>query len=139
VFVDTSAWFAIQVRDDACHEDARLVLPAIMDACHSLITSNLIVGETYTLLRLSKGYRAAKRFLDTLGRSGKLERLFITEHLERQAYEILHRYADHPFSFVDATSFALMRQQHIPHAFTFDSHFATAGFLRIPGDVRIAP
>ena len=138
VFVDTSAWFAIQVTDDACHKAARLVLPAVVNACRSLVTSNLIVGETYTLLRLSRGYRAAKRFLDTLTQSGKLERLFISEHLERQAYETLHRYADHPFSFVDATSFALMRQQRIQHAFTFDSHFATAGFLRIPGDVEIS-
>ncbi len=138
VFVDTSAWFAIQVTDDACHEAARLVLPAVVNACRSLVTSNLIIGETYTLLRLSRGYRAAKRFLDTLTQSGKLERLFISEHLERQAYETLHRYADHPFSFVDATSFALMRQQRIQHAFTFDSHFATAGFLRIPGDVEIS-
>jgi predicted nucleic acid-binding protein len=138
VFVDTSAWFAIQVTDDACHEAARLVLPAVVNACRSLVTSNLIVGETYTLLRLSRGYRAAKRFLDTLTQSGKLERLFISEHLERQAYETLHRYADHPFSFVDGTSFALMRQQRIQHAFTFDSHFATAGFLRIPGDVEIS-
>jgi predicted nucleic acid-binding protein len=138
VFVDTSAWFAIQVTDDACHEAARLVLPAVVNACRSLVTSNLIVGETYTLLRLSRGYRAAKRFLDRLTQSGKLERLFISEHLERQAYETLHRYADHPFSFVDATSFALMRQQRIQHAFTFDPHFATAGFLRIPGDVEIS-
>jgi hypothetical protein len=29
-----------------------------------------------------------------------------------------------------------MRQQRIRHAFAFDAHFATAGFLRIPMDVR---
>ncbi len=67
-----------------------------------------------------------------------MERLFITEHLERKAYEILERYADHPFSFVDATSFALMRQQRMQHAFTFDTHFVTAGFLRIPQDINLA-
>lgn len=139
VFVDTGAWFAIQATDDTHHEAARRTLPAIVQASQSLVTSNLIVGETYTLLRLSKGYREAKRFLDTLSQSTRLERVFITESLEQQAYEILHRYSDHPFSFVDATSFALMRQQRIRHAFAFDSHFATAGFLRIPGDVRLSP
>jgi uncharacterized protein len=45
-------------------------------------------------------------------------------------------FADHPFSLVDATSFAVMRQQRIQHAFAFDAHFATAGFLRLPQDVR---
>jgi predicted nucleic acid-binding protein len=138
VFVDTGAWFAIQATDDAHHALARTTLPEVLQASQSLVTSNMIVGETYTLLRLSKGYREAKRFLDTLAQSTKLERVFVTESLERHAYEILHRYADHPFSFVDATSFALMRQQHIRHAFAFDSHFATAGFLRIPLDVRLS-
>jgi predicted nucleic acid-binding protein len=139
VFVDTGAWFAIQATDDTHHEVARRTLPILVQVAESLVTSNLIVGETYTLLRLSKGYREAKRFLDTLAQSTKLERMPITENLERHAYEILHRYADHPFSFVDATSFALMRQQRIRHAFAFDSHFATAGFLRVPTDVGIPP
>lgn len=138
VYVDTGAWFAIQVTDDRHHAAACQALDAVLEVCQSLVTSNLVVGETYTLLRLSRGYREAKRFLDTLTQSEKLQRLFITENLERQAYEILHRYADHPFSFVDAASFALMRQQRIRHALAFDSHFATAGFLRIPGDLRVS-
>lgn len=136
VFVDTGAWFAIQATDDAHHALARTTLPDILHASQSLVTSNLIVGETYTLLRLSKGYREAKRFLDRLAQSAKLERVFISESVERHAYDILHHYANHPFSYVDATSFALMRQQRIRHAFAFDAHFATAGFLRIPMDVR---
>ena len=73
------------------------------------MTSNLVIGETYTLLRVSKGYREAKQFLDLLAQSRRVDRLFITEPLERQAYDILDRLADHPFSFVDATSFAVMR------------------------------
>jgi hypothetical protein len=137
VFVDTGAWFAVQVTDDAEHERARTALPLLVDRCRSLVTSNAVVGETYTLLRLTKGYREAKRFLDKTAHSGKLERLFVTEAIERQAYELLERFSDHPFSFVDATSFALMRQQRIRHAFAFDAHFATAGFLRIPGDVDV--
>ena len=90
-------------------------------------------------MRLTKGYQEAKRFLDKLAQSQKLDRLFITESLERQAYEIFYRYADHPFSFVDSTSFALMRQQRIRYAFAFDSHFATARFLRIPVAFQFSP
>lgn len=32
-----------------------------------------------------------------------------------------------------------MRQQRIQHAFAFDVHFRTAGFSRIPMDVRLTP
>ena len=137
VFVDTGAWFAIQVSDDAHHSAARRVLPVILERCRSLVTSNLVIGETYTLLRITKGYREAKRFLDTLAHSKKLERVYVTEHLEQQAYGILGQYSEHAFSFVDATSFALMRQAKMRHAFAFDTHFRTAGFPTIPGDIRI--
>ena len=139
VFVDTGAWFAIQATDDAHHAEARQVLPALIESSRSLVTSNLVVGETYTLLRLTKGYREARRFLEKLAQSQKVERLFLTQHVERQAYEILHRYSDHPFSYVDATSFAFMRQRRIRHAFAFDVHFPTAGFLRIPVDLQLPP
>jgi predicted nucleic acid-binding protein len=135
VFVDTGAWYALQVTDDAHHAAAQAALHSLLAVGALLATSNLIIGETYTLLRTVKGYREAKRFLDALGRSRKMERLFVTEHLERKAYEILEQYADHPLSFVDATSFAVMRQQRIPCAFAFDAHFVTASFLRIPQDV----
>lgn len=132
VFVDTGAWYAVQITDDRHHAAAQAVLRELVESDVQIVTSNLVIGETYTLLRTAKGYREAKRFLDTLGQSRKLERFAITEFLERKAYEILAQYTDHPFSFVDATSFALMRQQRIQHAFAFDAHFVTAGFLRIP-------
>ena len=50
VFVDTGAWFALQVTDDAEHEGARESLPMLLDRSRSLVTSSAVVGETYTLL-----------------------------------------------------------------------------------------
>ena len=47
-FVDSRAWFAIQVSDDAHHGAARQVFPVILERCRSLVTSNLVIGETYT-------------------------------------------------------------------------------------------
>lgn len=138
VFVDTGAWYAVQVTDDMHHASARTALHSLSETGTLLVTSNLVIGETYTLLRTAKGYREAKRFLDALAHSRKVERLFVLEHIDRKAYEILGQYADHPFSFVDATSFALMRQQRIRHAFAFDAHFVTAGFLRIPQDISLS-
>lgn len=137
VFVDTGAWFAVQVTDDSHHAVARGTFTRLLAAGQTLVVSNLVVGETYTLLRVSRGYREARRFLDMVAQSRRIERLFITEQVEREAYAFLERFADHPFSFVDGTSFALMRQQRIEHAFAFDVHFATAGFLCIPQDVRV--
>jgi len=137
VFVDTGGWVALQDASDRHHRSAVAALPAILLSCKSLVTSNQVIGETYTYLRTMVGYAAARRFLGAVAATAKLERFFVTEGLEREAYQILHRYAEHPFSYVDATSFALMRQERLRYAFAFDAHFATAGFMRIPVDLRL--
>ena|ERR687887_5743 len=137
ILVDTGAWFAAQVVGDARHEAAAGALRALIALPIVLVTTNHVVGETYTLLRVTRGYNACRRFLESLDETTRLERLFVGQDLERRAFAILDRYRDHDFSFVDATSFALMRTERIRHAFAFDSRFATAGFLRVPADVSI--
>jgi len=103
----------------------------------TLVTSNHVVGETYTLLRIVRGYREAANFLDVIENTSRLERVFVTAELENRAFLLLHRYGEHDFSFVDATSFAVMKAHRMHHAFAFDAHFATTGFVRIPGDLPI--
>jgi predicted nucleic acid-binding protein len=60
--------------------------------------------------------------------------LHVDEVVTRAAYELLRRHDDQAFSYADATSFVVMKRRRIRHAFAFDAHFATAGFVRIPLD-----
>jgi uncharacterized protein len=137
VFVDSGAWFAALVAGDAHHQEATKALRGLLALPTVLVTTNHVVGETYTLLRVTRGYDACRRFLESLDQTRRLERIFVGQDLERRAFAILDRYRDHDFSFVDATSFAFMRAERIRHAFAFDSHFTAAGFLRVPADVGI--
>jgi predicted nucleic acid-binding protein len=137
IFVDTGAWFAAQVVGDAHYEAAAIALRSLIALPTVLVTTNHVIGETYTLLRVTRGYDACRRFLESLDRTSRVERIFISPDLERRAFAILDRYQNHDFSFVDATSFALMRAERIRHAFAFDSHFAAAGFVRVPVDTEI--
>ncbi|MGH7786195.1 MAG: type II toxin-antitoxin system VapC family toxin [Candidatus Binatia bacterium] len=138
VFVDTGAWYALQVSDDEWHKAAVATLSGLAASRHPLVTTNQVVGETYTLLRMTCGHAAAVTFLDRLGESRRIERLFVGREMEARAYGVLRQYADQDFSFVDATSFAAMRSERIRHAFALDQHFATAGFTRIPIDLPVA-
>ena len=137
IFVDTGAWYALQVRDDEWHEAAVATLNGLVTSRHALVTTNQIVGETYTLLRVTCGHAAAVVFLDRLEESRRIERIFVSTELEGRAYRLLRTYADQDFSFVDATSFAVMRSERIRHAFALDQHFATAGFTRVPVDLPV--
>jgi uncharacterized protein len=134
VFIDTGAFFALQVQDDAHYEEACEALPLIISRGSSLITSNFIVAETFTLLRVSKGFREAHRFLEYLGKSPRLRIVYSDPTIEEEACAILSKFADHPLSYADGVSFAIMNRLRITHAFAFDIHFRIAGFHRMPLD-----
>ena len=131
IFVDTGAWIALAVEDDAHHEEAVQAYPDLLRK-YRLLTTNLVVAETYILLRREAGHQAAIEFLERLAASPRIRKIYSTPELEREAEEILRRYRDQDFSYTDAVSFALMQQEGIREAFAFDAHFHTMGFLLIP-------
>ena len=137
VFVDTGAWASIQIVDDAHHREAARTLRELLEHRAILITTNHVVGEAYTLLRVVRGYQAAAAFLRCIEATTRLERIFVPEEIEARAFALLAQFQDHDFSFVDATSFAVMRSRRIRYAFAFDSHFPTAGFPRLSLDMPV--
>ena len=58
----------------------------------------------------------------------------VSEALEREALAWLRRHDERDYSFVDATSFALMRSLRINEALAFDGDFTAAGFVELRAD-----
>jgi predicted nucleic acid-binding protein len=56
---------------------------------------------------------------------------FVSNELEAESWAWLRRHDERAYSFVDATSFALMRRLRIREAFAFDGDFAAAGFVEL--------
>lgn len=52
----------------------------------------------------------------------------VNEVLEHEALQWLRRHDERAYSFVDATSFAVMRSLGIHEALAFDGDFSAAGF-----------
>ena len=96
------------------------------------LTTNHIRGETWTLLRHRTDHRTARNFVEDITRSPRTRIVFVTEDAEDEALRWLLRHDERPYSFVDATSFAVMRQLRIDEAMTFDSDFTAAGFRILP-------
>ena len=132
VFVDSSAWYPLAVASHPDHAPlARSLRDAVHDGC-TVVTTNLIVAETYALLLRRAGREAAMRFLGEV-RSGPIVVVDSTEELERAAADDwLATYDDQPFSLCDAVSFTVMRDRGITEALALDHHFEVAGFLRAP-------
>jgi predicted nucleic acid-binding protein len=137
IFVDTGAWYALQVTDDQFHQAAAAAFPKILAQYDALVTSNHVVGETYTLLRTTKGFREAWRFLEAMEESPRVEVRFTSAELEQEACALLREFQEVPLSFVDAVSLCVMRREQIAQTFAFDPHFARAGIRCLPLDLSL--
>lgn len=131
VFVDTSAWFALLDADDHDHAAALRRFRRATNQQRPLVSTNHVLGETYTLTRRRLGNRAALAFLQQTRGDPLVQRVFVPETWEEEAQWLLARYDDQPFSYVDATSFVAMRQLRIQEALTFDRDFLVAGFVLV--------
>jgi uncharacterized protein len=132
IFVDTGAWVALADKDDFHHKQAVSLFPSLLKTKRSLVTSNLVIAETYIILLKELGHRAAMSFLERLKASPRIKKVYSDENIEEEAEGILRKYSDQDFSYADVVSFVMMRRHRIKTAFCFDSHFSTFSFIVIP-------
>lgn len=131
IFVDASAWIALANERDNWHNQAVKVYPRLFHDYQNLVTTNLVVAESQIAMRQQIGFVRTMGFLLKLRTSTRVLRVLSTEELELQAENILQQYDDQLFSYVDAVSFALMKQRRITDVFTYDEHFRAMGFRMI--------
>jgi predicted nucleic acid-binding protein len=129
IFVDTSFWVALRNREDQ-HHAAAVALLSGHERDH-LLTTNHVRGETWTYLRRRAGHASATSFLDAVDASPRLQVSYVGEALEVQALRWLRRHDEREYSFVDATSFVVMRTGRMREALAFDGDFSAAGFIEL--------
>ena len=133
VFVDTSAFVALRNESEAEHAPARQALSDLIEEGAKLFTSNYVFAETYTALLVRVGREEAIEWGRRFRASGAIELVRLEEDVEGDAWEILERHGDKRWSYVDATSFALIEREGGGEAFSFDAHFAQRGLRVHPG------
>lgn len=128
VFVDTSAFFAHVVAEDAHHAEARALFERADRESWTLITTNAVVWETYTLLRVRarNGRELALGFLEDI-QDGLCDIERVRPLDEARAIDLLRQYADKRYSFCDALSFVVMEQLGVTDAVAFDDDFKSFG------------
>lgn len=132
-FTDTSWWYALMADRDQRHEAATRLLRSIA-AGEQLLTTNLVLGEAWTLFRARASHTSAVGFrdrIDAFVRASLLVAHRVTEDQEAAAWEWLRRHDERAYSFVDATSFQVMRDRRLREALAFDGDFAAAGFVEL--------
>ena len=133
IFVDTGAFVARYVERDQHHREARQGWIELASSNEACVTSNFVLDETLTLLGRRAGYEFAAQRGVALMSSKVLTILRPGAEDEWRALELFGKYGNQRVSFTDCVSFVLMRRAAVARAFTFDRHFAIAGFEVWPG------
>jgi predicted nucleic acid-binding protein len=135
IFIDTSAWDAIEDSGDQNHEIALAFKDDLPSNCR-LVTTDYVLDETYTLLLFNVGYErtiAFRRDTSELLQAGILEVAHVTSSLCDEAWDIFKRFnVDKKWSFTDCVSYVVMKRFDIETVFAFDHHFEQMGFNRKP-------
>ena len=91
IFIDTSAWVALENKKDIHYKEAIAFKDEIKNKRYRLYTSNFVLDETYTLLLANVGYEktieSAKR-IRVLRNKGLLHVIQVTEDIENSAWLI---------------------------------------------------
>jgi predicted nucleic acid-binding protein len=131
VFIDTSAFVALRNASDPNHDLARRARDRLGADGTSLFTSNLIFAETYMAILVRVGRPSAIAWGRGMRTTTAIDLLRVDADVEAAAWEILEAHDDKAWSYVDATSFALMELEGTRHAFAFDRHFEQRGLTLI--------
>ena len=133
IFVDTGAWVALSDKSDKEHIRSLEVLTEISKGRYGrMVTSDYVLDETYTLLRMRGGIHTARRFHDMMTKSSNLQLLWVSEHDFNLAVETMLTHEDKRWSLTDCTSFGIMQELGIRNAFALDNNFRERGFLTYP-------
>jgi predicted nucleic acid-binding protein len=128
LFVDTSAWLALNYKNDQYHDEAVSKITKVRQQKIQLVTSEYVFDESITIIRYRISHRAAVAFGDALISSNVASIEDIADEERLKAWVLFKKYRDKDLSFTDCTSFALMVKLKLQKAFSFDDHFKQVGF-----------
>ena len=135
LFVDTWGWCAsVNPKDKQYHKTKQIIEKSYESGNH-LITTNFVLDEAYTLIRLRVNHRVSVNLHQTIAQlvvDDLLDIIHITPEIEQSAWRIFERYSDKDFSFTDCTSFVIMQLLEIRNVLTEDHHFEQMGFQMSP-------
>lgn len=128
IFVDTGAWFAAFVPNDPDYPAANQWLDANNE---SLITTDYVIDELFTLLKVRGEYARAEQLGGVLLREDIAKIHWVTPDDVLAAWDVFQRFRDKAWSFTDCVSRSVMERLKIETAFAFDEHFRQFGTVRV--------
>lgn len=129
IFVDTSGFYGLLIKEDDRHEVAQRILREARRRKRGFVTTDHVLDETATLLKARGFAHRVGAFFESIqtSRVCRVEWTDPDRFQEAQAFFVKHE--DQAWSFTDCVSFCTMKSLRLRDALTKDAHFDEAGFV----------
>lgn len=120
ILIDTGVFYAFYNKADIHHIDSICLLTHIFEGRYGYpYTVDLVLSETYTLLRYRIGFNTAISFLKILDKAG-LKIIFLDIDSCTGTIDMLEKYYDRRLSFTDAFLIYILRNYKIDYIASYD-------------------
>ena len=117
---------------DPSHGPACEARDTALEAGALLVTTDYVMDETLTLIRIRLGLPAAKAWWEQVEGSSRVRWEWVGMERAEKARKAFFRFRDKSYSFTDCTSFVVMQELRFKEALTTDRHFRQIGFQVLP-------
>lgn len=128
VFLDTSALYAYINASDPDHKKVRNFLDGFKSR---VVITNYIFDEIVTLVLARLGHDRAVFVGNILNKSPQVDRVWVSEGDEKNAWNLFVSRKDKGYSFTDCISFVVMKRLKISKCLALDGHFKQEGFEEV--------
>ena len=129
VFIDTSGFFALLSAADPAHARAREQMALLASARRRAVTTDHVLDETFTLLKVRGLAQRCVAFEQMIRASRSLRVSWTEPAVFSTATALFLKRLDQRFSLTDCVSFTVMEREGLHEALTTDHHFQIAGFM----------
>jgi predicted nucleic acid-binding protein len=127
VFIDTSGWVALFVKNDSNNRSAAGIFERIRKEDVDIYTSDYVLDETITLIRMKGDHAASVMAGKAIFESRIIKLVNVAPDFLEGTWKLYQKYKDKKFSFTDVSSLEIMKELGIGKALSFDREFSQAG------------
>ena len=128
--VDSDAFVGFFVEQDAHFHRSRAAFRSFADSRQILVTTNLVVTETASMLSRRITYAIACRFIEYI-RDGDFPIIYLDQALQDSAHSIFLAQNREGTSMVDCSNIAVSRYYSIPSILGFDEFYKKFGLAMV--------
>ena len=122
LFVDTSYLCSFYNKSDSLHERAKKILPLLKN--FQVVLSSFVLLECYTVLSQRVSKQHVLSFKEDMYDEKYYHTYWVDKMLEKEVWNIFSSIKDKNFSYVDASTLAIIKREKISHLLSFDASFA---------------